>query len=149
MNRKGSEMSAVSRRRFFSQLFRLNTRMPEAQTAMPHATTSSSSLLKTRYREELDVKCGAGSAPCWVPIGLLADFPPGTVVQVNNHKQLLRSLPEGLMACDVAGPDTGSARPLRLEQSGQIFLNPTAWWDSGTALSVMTGSPIRLQEEPT
>lgn len=141
-------MSTLSRRGFLTSVF------PERRRAAMHTGQDSAfhrqdSGFHVGYREELDVQPGAGQAPCWVPIGRLADFPPGSVVRVNDHKQLLRSLPEGLMAQDATESAADLVRPLRLEQNGQVYLNATGRWEAGTVLSVMTGSPICLQEEVT
>ena len=87
------------------------------------------------------------SPPQWIPIGSLADFPPGCRTPVHQGQYLIIAHQRGLYALDAAGPETSPRRPLRLEFNGQLALNPGGQWPANACLSLLTGN--RISEEET
>ena len=92
---------------------------------------------------------GSGQAESWIPLGTLAQFPPGTATPINGGRQVLHSLPDGLRAIDAPCLESESIepiRPLKLER-GVLALNPSGAWPQGSILSFITGTLSHAQEE--
>lgn len=93
----------------------------------------------------------AEDAAMWLPLGSLARFSPGEAVMVNENRQVLVFLPEGLCAVDTEAYRAGLGaprRPLRIEPDGRLAMNPLGTWPPKAVLSVMTGT-LTLNVETT
>lgn len=82
----------------------------------------------------------------WIPVGTLAEFPPGCRVFVNQGKHLVVAHQHGVYALDANQPEQSPRRPLRLECNGQLALNPGGQWPDRTCLSILTGNRISEEE---
>ena len=82
----------------------------------------------------------------WVGIGFVADFPFGKRIVVNDGRQVVVSLSEGLRAVD-ANEAAPVIRPLRLAPDGALSLDPAGRWPAGSVLNLMTGNHCLAQED--
>jgi hypothetical protein len=88
----------------------------------------------------------AAGEPLWLTVGPVADFPPGSEYVVNEGRQIVVSLAEGIRAVD---SDVGRRviRPLRLEMNGTLSMDPRGLWPAGALLNVMTGNMCLAEED--
>jgi hypothetical protein len=94
-----------------------------------------------RDRQRASGASKPGAAPAWVPLGRLADFPPGSVTELPSGVRV-ESLPEGLRVIGRAG----EIRPARIERNGTLASLDQGSWPANTFLSVFTGQPLSLDE---
>ena len=79
----------------------------------------------------------------WVFVGSLQDFIPGTRTTVNNKMQIIISSQYGLQANDI---NSEINRPLKINNTGNIFMNAECIWPNGSWLCPMTGER-KIEEE--
>ena len=85
----------------------------------------------------------------WISLGNFTDFPVGSKLTVNNNKNIVISTSEGLYVIDVEVFNSNERDPrilIKMEERGQIFINPNQASPVGTILSIMTGNLV-IQEE--
>lgn len=84
-------------------------------------------------------------------VGLLNDFPPKSIkeIEVNNKQYIILSNEEGLYCIDKHSFENNMKEPryfLKIENNGEIVLNPYEFLPKGKILSVITNEFIDEKE---
>lgn len=86
----------------------------------------------------------------WKTIGRLSLFPVDTTVHIPDLGVTISSSAEGLCArASQSGEHRllGPIRPIKIDQTGQLWVDVEGGWPEGSVFSVMTNERVQLEKE--